>query len=141
MPKFARFALVLSALAVLALSSSTVALADNGVNVSVVPTATLTAKLEIGLTVTTNCPSGWLIMQASVSVEEAVGKSIAHGTGYIPGVQCTGTDQVIPVTVIADSNGPHFKNGTAIVTATLYAYDYLTFTSGSATVNTAVKLH
>jgi hypothetical protein len=141
MPKLARFALVLPALVVLGLSSATVALADNGVNVSVAPTATLTAKLEVGVMVTTVCPSGWQLMQASVTVEEAVGKSIAHGAGYIPGVQCTGADQVIPVSILADPNGPHFKSGTAIVTATLYAYDYATFTSGSATVNTAVKLH
>jgi hypothetical protein len=140
MPKLARFALVLPVLAILAVSSATVALADNGVNISVAPAATLTAKLQVGLTVTTSCPSGWYIMGASVTVEQAVGKSIAHGTGFVPGVECTGADQVIPVSIVADPTGPHFKHGAAIVTASIYAYDYTTYMSGSATVNTAVKL-
>ena len=140
MSKFARFALVLPVLVILAVSSATVALATNGVNVSVAPTATLMAKLEVDLMVTTACPSGWQTMEASVAVEEAVGKSIAHGTAFIPGVQCTGADQVIPVTVIADPSGPPFKKGTAIASAKLSAYDFQTFSSGFASVNTAVKL-
>src|SRR2546423_13367991 len=109
MSRFARFALVLPVFVILAVSSATVALATNGVNVSVAPTGTLTAKLEVDLMVTTSCPSGWQTMGGSVAVEEAVGKAIAHGIAYIPGIQCTGADQVIPVTVIADPSGPPFK--------------------------------
>ena len=80
-------------------------------------------------------------MPNSVTVEQAVGKSIARGTGYGPGVQCTGAAQVIPVTILADPTGPLFKNGRAVITATLTACNYATFTCGNATAYTTVKLH
>jgi hypothetical protein len=140
MPRFLRLALVVPTLAVIALASATVALADNGVSISIDPTATLTAKVEVRTTITTSCPSGWVTMPNSVTVEQAVGKSIARGTGYGPGVQCTGTDQAIPVTILADPTGPPFKNGTAVITASLSACNYATFTCGSATAYTTVKL-
>jgi hypothetical protein len=81
-------------------------------------------------------------MGGQVSVEQAVGKSIAHGSSFIPGLQCTGVNQVIPVTILADPSGPPFKNGIAIVSATLSACNYgATFTCGSATANTTERLH
>jgi hypothetical protein len=137
MPKLVRLALVVPTLAIMAVASATVALADNGVNVSVDPTATLTAKVEVMVTVTASCPSGSFPMDNSVTIEEAVGKSIASGTGYMAGIQCTGTSQVIPVTILADSAGPPFKKGTAVVSARLSAFGS---TSGSATSTVAVKI-
>ncbi|MEA2633994.1 MAG: hypothetical protein QOH92_761 [Chloroflexota bacterium] len=141
MPKLVRLALVVPTLAIMAVASATVALADNGVNVSIDPTATLTAKVEVAVTVTASCPSGWSTMFNSVSIEQAVGKSIARGTAYMAGIQCTGADQVIPVTILADPLGPPFKKGTAIVSASLSAFSYGgTFTGGSATANSEVKI-
>jgi hypothetical protein len=143
MPRLARLVLVVPTLAILAVASATAAFADNGVSLSVAPTASLTAKVEVVTTVTVSCPSGWFTMNNNVLVEQATGKAIAHGSTYIPGVQCTGADQVIPVTILADPSGPPFRNGTAIVSAYLSAcyYGPTTFTCGSATANTTVKLH
>jgi hypothetical protein len=140
MPKLVRLALVVPMLAIMAAASATVALADNGVSVSIDPTATLTAKIEVVTTVTVSCPSGWFTMNQSVSIEEAVGKSIARGSGYIPGIQCSGASQVIPVTILADPTGPPFKKGTAIVSANVSAYNYSTGTGALATANTEVKI-
>ena len=142
MPKLIRLALVVPTLAIMAVASATAAFADNGVNVSVDPSASLTARVEVVTTVTASCPSGWLTMGGGVSVEQATGKSIAHGSAYIPGLQCTGVDQVIPVTVLADPASIPFRNGTAVITANLTACNYgATFTCGSATAYTTVKLH
>jgi hypothetical protein len=141
MPKFVRLVLVVPTLAIMALASATVALADNGVSISVDPTASLTAKVEVVTTITASCPSGWFTMGGQVAVEQATGKSIAHGSTYIPGLQCTGVSQVIPVTILADPSGAPFRNGTAIVTASLSACGYSAgFICGSATANTTVKL-
>jgi hypothetical protein len=137
MPKLVRLALVVPTLAIMAVASATVALADNGVNVSVDPNATLTAKVEVVVTVTASCPSGSFPMNNSVVIEEAVGRSIARGTGYMAGLQCTGASQVIAVTILADPTGPPFKKGTAIVSASLSAWGT---TSGSATTTVPVKI-
>jgi hypothetical protein len=142
MPKLVRVALVVPTLAVMALASATVALADNGVNVSIDPSATLTAKIEVVTTITASCPSGWFTMGGQVTVEQAIGKEIAHGSAYIPGIHCTGVNQVIPLTVLADPSGAPFKNGTAVVTASFSAFNYGgMFQYGSATATTSVKLH
>ena len=140
MSKLVRAALIIPTLAILAVSSATVAMADNGVNLSVEPTATLTAKLEVQMTMTASCPAGWYTMGSSVVVEQAVGKSIAHASGYLPYFQCTGTDQLLSVILLADPSGPAFKKGTAIVSGWFPAYDYTTFTSGVGSVITPVKL-
>src|SRR6202162_1870213 len=137
MPKLVRLALVAPTLAIMAVASATVALADNGVNVSVDPTATLTAKVEVVVTVTASCPSGAFPMDNSVTIEEAVGRSIARGTGYMAGIQCSGASQVIPVTILADPTGPTIKKGPAIAAATLSAFGS---TSGAATSTVAVKI-
>jgi hypothetical protein len=137
MPKFVRLALVLPTLAIMTLASATVALAANGVSVSIAPIAELTAKVEVVTTITASCPSGWFTMGGQVTVEQAAGNSIAHGSSFIPGIQCTGANQVIPVTILADPSGPPFKNGSAIVIASLSA---CSFTCSSATATTTVKL-
>jgi hypothetical protein len=141
MPKLVRLALVLPTLAIMAVASATAALADNGVTISVAPTATLTARVEVVTTITVSCPVGWFPMGgAGVTVEEAVGKSIAHGSGYAYGIQCTGANQVVSVTILADPAGPAFKNGTAIATASISAYNYITNMGAYATATTAVRL-
>jgi hypothetical protein len=141
MPKLVRLALVVPTLAIMAITSATVALADNGVTIGVAPTATLTAKVEVVTTITVSCPVGWYPMGgAGVTVEEAVGKAIAHGSGSASGIQCSGANQVVPVTILADPTGPPFKNGTAIVTANISAYNYITYMGASATATTAVRL-
>ncbi|TMG18831.1 MAG: hypothetical protein E6I01_01910 [Chloroflexi bacterium] len=76
--------MIIPTLAILAVSSATVAMADNGVNLSVEPNATLTARLEVQMTMTASCPTGAYTMGSNVIVEQAIGKSIAHGTGYLP---------------------------------------------------------
>jgi hypothetical protein len=137
MPKLVRLALVVPTLAIMAAASATAALADNGVNVNVDPNATLTAKVEVVVTITASCPSGDFVMDNSVTIEEAVGRSIARGTGYMAGIQCTSTSQVIPVSILADPTGPPFKKGTAIVRASLSAFGS---TSGAATSTVTVKI-
>jgi hypothetical protein len=137
MPKFARLALVVPILAIMTLASATIALASTGVTVSIAPTAELTARVEIVTTITASCPSGAFTMGSQVSVEQAAGNSIAHGSTFIPGIQCTGANQVIPVAVLADPSGPPFRNGTAIVTASLSA---CSFGCSSATATTTVKI-
>ncbi|TMF44957.1 MAG: hypothetical protein E6I24_10240 [Chloroflexi bacterium] len=140
MSKLVRAALIIPTLAILAVSSATVAMADNGVNLSVEPNATLTARLEVQMTMTASCPTGAYTMGSNVIVEQAIGKSIAHGTGYLPYFQCTGADQVLSVMVLADPSGLPFKKGTAIVSASFFAYDYTTNTSGVGSVITTLKL-
>jgi hypothetical protein len=136
MPKLVRLVLVVPTLAIMAVASATVAFADNGVSISVDPTASLTAKVEVVVSVTASCPNGWYPMGSQVIVEQAVGRSIAHGSGYFA-IQCTGATQVIPVIILADPTGPHFKSGTAIVSANLTA---CSFTCASATTTTTVRL-
>jgi hypothetical protein len=141
-PKEKGGVLVVPTLAIMAIASATVALADNDVSVSIAPTVTLTAKVEVVTTITASCPSGWFTMGSQLTVEQATGREIAHGSTYIPGINCTGANQVIPVTVLADPTGPPFKNGTAVVTASFSAFYYgTTFGYGSATSTITVKLH
>jgi hypothetical protein len=141
MSKLFRLALIVPTLAILAVTSAATALADNGLNLTVEPNATLTGKLEVQLTMTASCPTGWYTMGSTVTVEQAVGKSIAHGSGYLSGLQCTGTDLVIPVTILADPSGPPFHNGPAIASGNFYAYDYTGGSGGGlASVTAAIKL-
>jgi len=139
--RLARLTLALPLMAMLLLATATVASADNGVSVAIQPTAELNAKVEVITTVTVSCPSGWYTMGNSVTVEQAVGgRSIASGTTYIPGVQCTGQNQTIPVTILADTGGPPFKKGTALVSATLGACDYSVFGCQITTTNAVGRL-
>lgn len=140
MKRLARLTLALPLMAMVALASSTFALADNGVSLAIAPTAELNAKVQVVTTITVSCPSGWLTMGGSVSVEQAVGKSIASGTGYFSPGACTGDSKTIEVTILADPGGPPFKKGTAIVAASFAACDYTVGTCGSATTSEAIRL-
>lgn len=57
-------------------------------------------------------------------VEQVTGREIAHGSTYIPGINGTGANRVIPVTVLADPTGPPFKNGTAVITTSVTGFYY-----------------
>src|SRR5438270_10837277 len=102
MSKLVRAALIIPTLAILAVSSATVAMADNGVNLSVEPNATLTARLEVQMTMTASCPAGWYTMGSSVVVEEAVGKSITHEGEYLPYFHSTGYVNLMSWIVLVD---------------------------------------
>lgn len=60
----------------------------------------------------------------SVSVQQASGREIASGTGSAFGsitnssllFACDGTEQTVPVTVLANTSGPPFHGGPAILT-------------------------
>ncbi|MFL5859268.1 MAG: hypothetical protein ACJ780_00575 [Solirubrobacteraceae bacterium] len=63
----------------------------------------------------------------TVSVEQAAGRSVAHGTGssneFGSGqlFPCDNTSTTIPVGITADTSGPPFHGGTAVVTASASA--------------------
>jgi hypothetical protein len=63
----------------------------------------------------------------NVTVEQASGRSIAHGSAA-SGVfgspllfPCDGSQTTIPITISADTSGPPFHGGTAVVNASAYA--------------------
>jgi hypothetical protein len=65
---------------------------------------------------------------ASVSVEQASGKSIAHGSGSIFGslnsalpFPCDGAAHTVSVNVLADPSGPPFHGGPAVFSAFAHA--------------------
>jgi hypothetical protein len=140
MHKFGRLALALPTATVVALSSVVLASADAGSSVSVAPTGQLTAHVEVVLTVTASCPSGWYTMGSQVTIEEAVNKEIAHGSTYIPGLQCTGAVQTYTVTILADPTGPPFKKGNAVVSAGFGAFDPTTSSSQNPSVTATVRI-
>ena len=56
----------------------------------------------------------------NVSVEQAAGRQIAHGSalgGPSPLFGCDGTQNTFSVVISADSSGPPFHGGSAVVTA------------------------
>jgi hypothetical protein len=89
---------------------------------------TLTAKVLTSVPVTVSCspfdPSLTLVgTNAFVSIEQAVGKSIARGSGSTPSgpfgspllFTCDGADHTLNVDVVADPAGPPFKHGDAVL--------------------------
>src|SRR5690348_5093989 len=109
--------------------SPTIASAS-GVTISAGP-GSLTGKVALTVPLTVSCgspfwdPSSQELFGEEIylNVEQASGKSIAHGSGSAfastPGplfVQCDGRAATIPVTVLADPSGPPFHGGTAVIT-------------------------
>jgi hypothetical protein len=94
-----------------------------GMTLTVGTTAHLVAGVEVDVPITLSCaplppPSfGTVFDMSSVRVEEAVGKSIAHGEGFIPTVPCDGASHTATAAVIADTSSPPFKRGQAVVTS------------------------
>lgn len=94
----------------------------------------LSGRVSITVPLTISCspfdPSLTLIeTTADVSVEQASGTGIARGSGeafgdilYGPTAWlCDGTDQTVPVTVLADPAGPPFHGGPAVFWASAFA--------------------
>jgi hypothetical protein len=88
----------------------------------------LTARLAIDQPVTVNCtafdPSLTMFSAgASVNAEQASGRSIARGVGFVSGwvdalpFQCDGNDHTLHVPVTADVNGPPFHGGQVVISA------------------------
>jgi hypothetical protein len=94
----------------------------------------MTAKVLVSVPVTVSCsPFDPALTpfsaSAFVSIEQAVGKSIARGTGATPmtspgmplAFTCDSTDQTINIDVLADPAHPPFKRGAAVVAASAFA--------------------
>ena len=98
---------------------------------------TMTGRVAISVPVAVSCtvfdPAFTHISDvASVSVEQAAGREIAYGSGYVsgsgyPGSQspllfaCDGTEQTVKVPVAANTAGPPFHGGTAVINASASA--------------------
>jgi hypothetical protein len=141
MGKFVRLAFVAPVIAIAILASSAVAFADNGVTLSVNPNVQLTDRVQVVVTLTYSCPSGWSSMGGSLTIEQPAGKQIASSQAYFS-AQCNGADQTTTVTMLANPSGPPFHNGPAVVNAAFSACNYMAYppTCGSANVNGAIKL-
>jgi hypothetical protein len=65
----------------------------------------------------------------TVSVQQAAGRQIASGSGSVFGSSvtsslpftCDGTEQTVPVTVLANTSGPPFHGGRAVLSASANA--------------------
>jgi hypothetical protein len=124
-----RKTLVLSAVAVAALvmaaaasaAAPTIRLGD----------AQLIGKVAITVPVSVSCapPEGDRVLQTtslSVSVQQAAGKEIAYGSGFVGGFNsmaftCDGSEQTVPVTISANPSGAPFHGGKIVVTASAFA--------------------
>ena len=141
--------LMLCAGAVLALVPA-LASAD-GMTLTLGTTAHLIAGVEVDVPITVSCaplppPSfGTVFDMSTVQVEEAVGKAIAHGQGFVPVVPCDGASHTVTSVVIADTSSPPFKKGQAVVTQAFAEFCVNTPTggvcdsAGSAPVAIAIK--
>jgi len=96
-----------------------VAASADGVTLAVGSTAQLVAGVEVDVPITVNCaplPPPSSSGMSSFVIEEAVGESIAFGSGIPPPLTCDGTDHSAVVKVIANTSGPPFRRGKAVVT-------------------------
>jgi hypothetical protein len=94
--------------------------------------ASLSGRVAVTAPVTVSCtpfdPSLILLNESiNVSVEQASGRSIAHGTA-VSGTfgspllfPCDGSQTTVPVTISADTSGPPFHGGTAVINASASA--------------------
>jgi len=91
--------------------------------------ANLQSRVLVVVTVNATCPAPFwdpstqtiAYEVVNASVEEASGKEISHGFGGASGqfFSCDNSTVAIPVSVLADTNGPPFHGGSAIVTASV----------------------
>jgi len=92
--------------------------------------ATLVAKgLQVTVPVQITCPAG-IGGQINVNLSERSGKAIAQGYGYSQ-VGCTGQPETLLLTVNAQN--VVFKPGTALASASLYAFCFSGECNASAT--------
>jgi len=105
--------------------------------IQVSSTGTLVAKgAGVDVAVTASCPAfNGATAVISVSLTEAVGKSLATGSGQVT-INCTGTAQTISVRVLAGS-GKSFRTGSAQANAFISA---CTFTCASQQVEPIIKI-
>ena len=120
---FRRGAALLAASVATALGAA--APASAAVTVSLPATADLSAQLLVNVPVTVTCgPADVTGSSLSVQLSQAVRKQIAHGSVFRGGMfgdlafTCDGAPHPYPVTIVADSSGPPFKRGDAVITAT-----------------------
>lgn len=85
-------------------------------------TARLVAGVEVDVPMTVSCdlppplPGTGVVAMTNVQLEEAVGKSIARGSGFLSIPACDGSSQSLVSRVLADPSGPPFRVGTGVVT-------------------------
>jgi hypothetical protein len=103
------------------------------VTVTIGPTATLQSRVLLTVPVTVTCdPFGDFFSMSFVSVEQASGRQIAHGSSFIPTITCDSAPHTYPVSVLADASGPPFHGGQAIVSASVNLFGSLGSEGGSA---------
>lgn len=118
--------------------------------VSVGPSADLIGKVSAQVPVTATCgpldPTLPFSFSASVTLTQARAKEIATGIASVGtglttstpvSVVCDGTPQTFTVTVNANTSGPPFKNGQAVVQAFAFTFISPTFeqaTTGPQTI-------
>jgi hypothetical protein len=120
--------LCLSVVALAAAILASTAAADTGMTLGFVGTPNLSSRVSINVPVTVSCPpfdpSLTLVADSvSVSVEQASGRAIAHGSGdafggvSAPLFPCDGAEHNVTVNVLADTAGPPFHGGPAVFSA------------------------
>lgn len=107
--------------------------ADPGVTVSIGSTATLESRVLLTVPITVTCdPVGDFFSMSFVSVEQASGTRIAHGSGFISTLTCDSTPHTYPVSVLADTSGPPFHGGPTVASAFVSIFGSLGSEGGSA---------
>jgi uncharacterized protein (DUF2141 family) len=121
------------ATALVALVAPAAAQADPGVTVVIGPKATLQSRVLLTVPITVACdPLGDYFVMSYVSVEQASGTQIARGSGDIATVTCDSAPHTYSVSVLADSAGPPFHGGQAVVFASVNIFGSLGGEGGSA---------
>jgi len=108
------------------------AAATAAVTITLPARADLTAKILVTVPVTVTCgPYTQPLNSTSVSlsIEQATSKGIAHGSAFRGGfmdptfaLTCDGVAHVYSVALTADTSGPPFKNGNAIISGNAGAF-------------------
>jgi hypothetical protein len=123
-----RKTLCLSVVALAAAVLASIAAAEPGMTIRL-GTPDLSSRVSIAVPVIVSCspvdPSLTLFQEGvSVSVEQASGSAIAHGSGYIEAFDestllfpCDDAEHTVLVHVLADPAGPPFHGGPAVFSA------------------------
>ncbi len=91
-------------------------------------TATLTDRVLVSVPVDVTCSPDAGQQEANfVAIEQATAKGIAHGDGAVVGVVCDDTSHHYSVAILADTSGPAFKKGKAVVRGALGFCDWNTW--------------
>ena len=114
-----------------------------GMTLAIGSTGHLVAGVEVDLPITVSCdrlPPPTFNGMSNFQIEEAVGKSIARGSGFVSApVTCDGSTQAAVVQIIADPTGPPFRRGKAVVTSAFFSVcSSVTFVCDSASAGPQV---